>query len=68
VVCYTDGLTELEDDLGEQYGLDRLNEFLFMNADCEVNETIEKLKLEMDNFRGTVDFNDDVSILLNRFF
>lgn len=68
VICYTDGLTELENDMGEQYGLERLNEFFFKNAQLEVNEIIEKLKRDMDEFRGDEGFNDDVSILLNRFF
>lgn len=68
VVCYTDGLTELEDDHGEQYGLDRLSEFLFKNATHDVNEIIENLKSDMDDFRGDVPYSDDVSILLNRFY
>jgi sigma-B regulation protein RsbU (phosphoserine phosphatase) len=68
VMCYTDGLTELENDHGEQFGLDKLNEFLFKNAHLDVNEIIEKLKETMESFRGEKNFNDDVSLLLNRFF
>lgn len=68
VVCYTDGLTELENDLGEEYGIERLSEFIFKNAKLDVNEIIDNIKKDMDDFRGEQEFNDDVSILLNRFF
>ena len=67
VFCYTDGLTELENENGEQFGQDRLNEFLFKNAHLNVNELIEKLKETMENFRGETNYNDDVSVLLSRF-
>ena len=67
-MIYTDGLTELENDLGEEYGIERLSEFIFKNAKLDVNEIIDNIKKDMDDFRGEQEFNDDVSILLNRFF
>lgn len=68
VFCYTDGLTELENDNGEQFGLDRLNQFLFNHAHLNVNEILDKLKETMEEFRGETNYNDDVSVLLSRFF
>jgi len=68
VLCYTDGLTELENDNGEQFGMGKLKQFLFENADLDVNEILEKLKEEMEEFRGDSNYNDDVSVLLSRFF
>lgn len=67
-LCYTDGLTELENELEEQFGFDRLSQFVFKHIDLDVDDMMDKLKLEMDIFRGSKDFNDDVSVLLNRFF
>ncbi|MCB9257269.1 MAG: serine/threonine-protein phosphatase [Chitinophagales bacterium] len=67
VLCYTDGLTELEDDLGEMYGLERLNAFLFKNHKNDVNTFVENLKQEMISFKGSKDYNDDVSVLVGRF-
>ena len=68
IFCYTDGLTELENDLGEQYGSERLNSFVFKNASLEVNEIVKKVQEEMESFKGERDYNDDVSVLVNRFF
>ena len=67
-MCYTDGLTELENELGEQYGFDRLCEFVFKHIEQDVDDIMDTLKIEMDTFRGAKEFNDDVCILLNRFF
>jgi sigma-B regulation protein RsbU (phosphoserine phosphatase) len=67
VFCYTDGVTELENDSGEQFGIDKLNQFLFKNAHLDVNEIIEKLKEAMEEFRGDTNYNDDVCLLLSRF-
>lgn len=68
VFCYTDGLTELENDLGEQYGMERLNSFLFQHATLDVNVIVQKLQEDMTAFKGENDYNDDVSVLVNRFF
>ena len=67
-MCYTDGLTELENELGEQYGFDQLCEFVFKHIERDVDDIMDTLKTEMDTFRGAKEFNDDVCILLNRFF
>lgn len=68
IFCYTDGLTELENDMGNQFGSENLHTFLFHNAHLPVDTLIGNLKNEMNDFKGERGYNDDVSVLVSRFF
>jgi len=63
IVCYTDGLTELENDNGDMYGLERLVQLIETNNKLGP-ETLNKILYEnVSKFKGNRLFNDDISIL-----
>ena len=64
LTCYTDGVTELEDEAGTQYGMDRLTTALqYHSRSNNLDQVHEKIKRELDTFRSSMNFNDDVTIL-----
>ena len=64
LTCYTDGITELEDEAGTQFGMDRLTTALqYHSRNNNLDEVHEKIKKELDTFRKSMTFNDDVTIL-----
>ncbi|HAA01491.1 MAG TPA: PP2C family protein-serine/threonine phosphatase [Flavobacteriales bacterium] len=64
VVCYTDGLVEIENDSGEDYSLERLSEVVRRNSGISktslLNEDIYK---DVNQFRGKSPFADDTALL-----
>ncbi len=66
IVCYTDGLTELENEHGEFYEINRLEDFLRNNAGSTPAAFNEILFEDLNNFRGKKLFGDDITILTTR--
>lgn len=67
VICYTDGLTELENEGLEEYGTERLKQALeknFFAPTAALNQLIVK---ELNAFRGTMPYVDDTALLSCRF-
>ncbi len=67
VICYTDGLTELENEDLEQYGTHRLAAAVksnFYAPTAALNQLIIK---ELNAFRGTMPYVDDTALLSCRF-
>lgn len=61
LVCYTDGIVELENDKNEEFGSDVM-------ADCmtkidSINNIIDIIIDKLDQHRGTNDFFDDISLM-----
>lgn len=67
IVCFTDGLTELEDDNGKQYSFDRLRLFTQKNYQLSPEIFIKSLNDNLAKFKGTQLFNDDISLLTCKF-
>ena len=67
IVCYTDGLTELEDDDGKQYSFDRLRLFTQRNYQLSPEIFIKSLNDNLAKFKGSQLFNDDISLLTCKF-
>jgi serine phosphatase RsbU (regulator of sigma subunit) len=63
VVFYTDGVTEVENPLGEQFGLERLTELVRQNPSLSAQELMNNIYDATSSFCGD-DFNDDVTILV----
>jgi sigma-B regulation protein RsbU (phosphoserine phosphatase) len=68
IVCYTDGLTEMEDEDGDYFGMDRLHSFLEKKKQYSPEIFIKVLYDHISKFKGGRLFNDDVSVLVGRFF
>ena len=61
--AYTDGLTETENDMGEEIGSDRITELIRENYKNNLGVMHEKLLEELDAFRGNVTYKDDITML-----
>ena len=69
-ILYTDGITEAVNREGEQYGLDRLEQFLKERwqdgASQELSELTADLVSEIDTFAGFAPQRDDITFILGR--
>ena len=60
---YTDGVTESTNNSNELYGEERLKAFLNSNIELGAEETIKKVKEDIDKFTGNVEQFDDITML-----
>jgi phosphoserine phosphatase RsbU/P len=67
IICYTDGLTEMENDEDECFGVDRLHAFLKKHRNSSPEIFIKVLYDNISKFKGSRLFNDDVSVLVGKF-
>lgn len=67
LLCYTDGLVELQNNAGEYYQENRLLDFVARNKNCKDCEINDKLLEEIDDFKQNSDFQDDIAVLTIRF-
>ncbi len=64
MTCYTDGVIELENEEGEQYGLERLISFVKENAPHKTSTELRNSLMEdLDAFRSSKPYTDDISVL-----
>lgn len=61
--CYTDGLTETENEAGVEIGSDRIAEFFQENHHKNLTKIHQELLDELDEYRGKVAYKDDITIL-----
>lgn len=67
IVTFTDGLSELENDEGEQFGIERLKKFTKNNYRLGPDIFNKILYDYVSKFKGNVLFNDDISVLTAKF-
>jgi phosphoserine phosphatase RsbU/P len=63
VVFYTDGVTEAENRLGEEFGLERLSAVVRRGSSLSAEDLMVNIYNTAADFCGD-DFNDDVTILV----
>lgn len=64
VFCYTDGITELENESGEFFGAENLHQFISEKmASGTLKEFHGSLINHLDKYRQDSDYSDDVTIL-----
>jgi len=68
LICFTDGLVELENSEGEQFETDRLVKIITENNHLKINDLNKLIFLELDRFKGEQKYLDDTAILSCRFF
>jgi sigma-B regulation protein RsbU (phosphoserine phosphatase) len=66
LVCYTDGITEPENEYGEMFGEDRLIELVSKNADRDDHRVIEVVMDAVRQWTGSPELSDDMTVLLAR--
>jgi len=66
LVCYTDGITEPENEYGEMFGEERLIGLVSKNADREDSRIIETVMEAVRQWTDSPELTDDMTVLLAR--
>ncbi len=66
LVCYTDGITEPENEYGEMYGDQRLAETLLKNEQRDPGAIIAAVLESVEQFTGAGELQDDMTMLVAR--
>jgi sigma-B regulation protein RsbU (phosphoserine phosphatase) len=64
LLLYTDGITEAMNSYRDEYGFERLENFLYSNHDTEPSKLINDLVKDVKNFTGDAEQLDDISVLV----
>lgn len=67
LVCYTDGLTELENDDGKLYGMDSLKDLVLTNRKLSARDVTTRVIMELETFKQNQLYKDDIAFLAARF-
>jgi len=63
ILTFTDGLTELKNKEGEFLQDSKIEKFVCENKNFPIKEFNEKLLKEIDNFKASKNYDDDIAIL-----
>jgi sigma-B regulation protein RsbU (phosphoserine phosphatase) len=63
ILTFTDGLTELKNERGEYLQEEKIEKFVRDNKNSSVNDFNDKLLKEIDQFKGSKNYEDDIAIL-----
>jgi len=63
ILTFTDGLTELKNERGEYLQEEKIEKFVKDNKNSSVNDFNDKLLKEIDQFKGSKNYEDDIAIL-----
>jgi sigma-B regulation protein RsbU (phosphoserine phosphatase) len=66
LVCFTDGLTEPENEYGEMFGEERLIELVLKNSNREAAEIIASVMDSVGEWTGSPELQDDMTMLVAR--
>jgi len=66
IFLFTDGVTEVFNEENDEFGEERLREVIKTERKSPLNEIQESLLAEMNRFRGTRNFSDDLTTLMLR--
>lgn len=68
LVAYTDGLFEQTNSQGEQYGQDRLREYVQSHPHLDVGPFVRQLLKEVKNFGESIGLTDDAALVVAKVF
>lgn len=68
IFCYTDGLTEVRNPQGEEFGEDALIGFLKEHGQLDAKQLNTNLLKHVETFRGREPWPDDITVLTCRLF
>lgn len=66
LVCYTDGITEPENEYGEMFGEDRLIDVLLRNAERDESELVNAVMDAVRSWTASSELQDDMTMLVAR--
>lgn len=61
--AYTDGVTETENEVGEEIGSEKITEFLLENHSKGLHQIHQQILNNLDQFRGKKPYKDDITML-----
>ncbi|PYX87903.1 MAG: hypothetical protein DMG68_10265, partial [Acidobacteria bacterium] len=67
LVLYTDGVTEAENTLGEEFGMERLSSLLRRGHALSAEGLMNQILESVTDFSRNVGFEDDVTIVVVKF-
>ncbi len=68
IVCYTDGIVDAENLSNEFFGPESLQKIILQYNKLAVNEINQSILLNVTEFKGPKNFNDDFTLLTIKFF
>ncbi len=68
IVCYTDGLTELENDKGEDFGIDSLKDLIKNNTKLNMMELNVRIMETVMNYKQSRPYIDDIALFSIKVF
>ncbi|MGA2329284.1 MAG: SpoIIE family protein phosphatase [Bryobacteraceae bacterium] len=66
LACFTDGITEPENEFGEMFGEDRLTEVVVKNSERDTGEIVTVVMDSVRQWTGSPKLQDDMTLLLAR--
>ncbi len=67
VLCYTDGVVELEDEQGQEFGVKMLNDLLLSFSSAGTRELNQRIVHELIEHKGKMPYVDDIALFSCRF-
>jgi sigma-B regulation protein RsbU (phosphoserine phosphatase) len=67
LVLYTDGVTEAENSLGEEFGMERLSTLIRLGHALSADELMNHILESVTDFSRDVGFDDDATLLVVKF-
>lgn len=68
LVCYTDGLVELENENDEQFETDRLIDIIHGNFHLSMKDLNKLIFFQLERFKGDAEYQDDTAVMSCRFY
>lgn len=66
--CFTDGLVDLKNDVGEYFDEENIHKFILENNSLKAIEFNQKLVEELDKFKGDQEYVDDIALLSTKIY
>lgn len=66
LLLFTDGLTEAENNFGDDYGKDRLTNLLFNHSLEPLDKIIDSIVKDLSSFQRGKQLSDDLTLMLLR--
>ena len=66
LACFTDGVTEPENEFVEMFGEDRLTDVILKHSSCPSDEIIAAVMSSVRDWTGSPELQDDMTLLLAR--
>ncbi|MEP2772540.1 MAG: PP2C family protein-serine/threonine phosphatase [Fulvivirga sp.] len=63
IFCYTDGVTETENEKHEEYGVERLQQYFAKIKDFNLQKIHQDIIIDLDTFKGNNAYRDDITML-----